>query len=149
MKPVSIQRFSQCLLASAGVSLVQAWIGFDHMREAAAANPEAVAINDEALIAGNAIGIGVLLLLWFLIAMRASSVARWVLVALTAIGLLAVPGELAKARADGGLDLALAIAALTLQLAAVGLLFTGESRNWLAGRSTGEGHGPAGGDLGD
>ena len=149
MKPVSIQRFTQCLLGSVAISLIQIWNGFDHMRETVVANPEAAAISDEVLVAGSVIGIGVLLLLWFLIAMRASSVARWVLVALTAIGLLSVPSVLAKAKGDGAVDLALAIGAITLQLGAVGMLFTHESRDWLAGRTHSDsddrsGNGPQG-----
>jgi hypothetical protein len=148
MKPVSIQRFSQFMLASVAISLVQVWNGFDRMRDAVAANPEVTAFSDEALIAGTVIAIGVMLLLWFLIAMRASSVARWVLVALTGLGLLSLPGMLTRAKGDGAIDLALAIGAAGLQIAAVGMLFTREARDWLAGRLHPDAaHGSPGGDA--
>jgi hypothetical protein len=75
-------------------------------------------------------------LFWFLIARRASNTAKWILVTLTAIGLLSIlswPGLLAT---YGTAYIALVALTTALNFASVALLFRGDAVRWLKSKGT-------------
>ncbi len=100
-----------------------------------ARNPQTAGLGDSFLAVTLAFGFAVSLLLWFLIARRASNIAKWILTALTALGLLWLPGTLANARAMGALELLLVLVITVLQLVAIWFLFRPDARAWLEGKA--------------
>lgn len=133
--PVSIVRFSQAMLASIALSVVQMALNFDNQREILARNPQTAGLGDGFVIATLGFGFAIFLLLWFFIARRASNIAKWVLVVLTVIGLFWLPGTLRDALAASPFSLGLVVAVLVLQLFALGFLFRPDARDWLAGKA--------------
>ncbi len=77
------------------------------------------------------IGMAIYLLLWFLIARKASNVAKWVLVVFVAIGAVSFLAALTSARFDAAMMLALVVYAL--EIAAVTFLFKEDAKAWLKG----------------
>jgi hypothetical protein len=74
-----------------------------------------------------------LLLLW-LIAYRASNIARWIFIGLVAIGFVFLIADVGHARVYGDLSLALTLAQNLLCAIEIGLLFRRDARDWFAGR---------------
>lgn len=141
MTPASITRFSQAMLASIGLAIVQQLLNFDDQREVLARNPQTAGLGDGFLGVTLAFGFAVSLLLWFMIARRASNIAKWILIALTALGLLWLPGTVASAKAMGPLTLGLVIASTVLQIVAIWYLFQPDARDWLEGKRSGDANG--------
>ncbi len=135
MTPASITRFSQLMLTSLALGAVQMVLNFDAQRQILARNPQTAGLGDGFLIVTLAFGFAITLLLWFLVARRASNIAKWILIALTALGLIWLPGTLRSASASGPLPLILALAIVALQLSAIGFLFRADARDWLEGKA--------------
>src|SRR5687768_17281311 len=96
MRPPSIAMFERLYLASLAVSGISLVIGFDGMLAEFAQQPGMVGIGlgSGFLASLMAIGFAISLLLWWLIARKASNVAKWILIVLTAFGLISLPGTL-------------------------------------------------------
>ena len=140
MRPQSITMFDRLFLGSTALSVVNAAVSFDSTMGMLEADP-AVAGTGMAgtgfVIASVAIGIGISLLLWFLIARKASTAAKWILTVLTLLGAVMIPFSI------GTLPLVPAIfsAIITvMQLAAVYFLFRPDAKAWFD-------HGPEGTDY--
>jgi hypothetical protein len=127
MRPRSIAAFERLFLASIAVGVVQAVLGWEELLRRAAEEGRG--------------GAGVLALLgltFFVMGASALLVSRgrmasakWALVILCALGLPLFFGSLGRGTVVGWLPLALGQAAL--QVVSLGLLFTREAREWLAG----------------
>lgn len=85
-------------------------------------------------------GLGLLIpvLLWYFIARRASSVAKWIAVALFAIGALSLGYAAIIGRLGNGLGGLLAAVAFVFQAIALGMLFRTDARTWLGEDVMGE-----------
>lgn len=125
--PRSILWFERVFLASLALGPVQAWLGWNELGARAAARgegPAAVAV----LLALTFFTLGALALL---VSRGRIGWAKWLLVALCAIGLPLVWASFAGGTLVGSAPLAAAQAAL--QAGSLALLFTSEARAWLKG----------------
>lgn len=128
MRPKAIVNFERLFLASIVLSTVQ-------LAMQAGARIGQVGPVTELVI--EAAGILVSVLLVLLASRRRSNVARWLLVVLTALGLLATGITLGRDLGGGkGVDAAwlVSLLAIALQTAAVAMLFAPEAREWFARR---------------
>lgn len=83
---------------------------------------------------GVVVGILVPLLLWYFIARRASNVAKWIYVVLTALGLLGFVSSLANPLVAKGVITVLGLNTVGLQFYAAWLLFRPDASAWLDSR---------------
>ena len=90
MRPPSIIMFERLFLASLALSAIQFFIGYDAMIAEMEREPafQQLGIGGGALTGTFVVGMAIYLLLWFLIARKASSVAKWILVVLSALGVV-------------------------------------------------------------
>ncbi len=139
MRPASIAMFDRLFLGSLALGLVNAVLGYDATIAQLEADPAVAEMGLAGpgfVIVTMAFGFGISLLLWFLISRKAITVAKWVLVVLTVIGLFSIPVALA----DVPLSQAIITVVVTvMQLAAVVFLFRADAKAWFA-------HGPKGMD---
>ena len=91
----------------------------------------AAGVGTGTLAVGVVIGILVPLLLWYFIARRASNVAKWIFVVLTAVGLLGFLSALANPMVPKGLVTLLGAAGTGLQVYGAWLLFRPDAAAWL------------------
>ncbi len=136
MRPRSIIRFEQLYLASILVSLPSTLLSFDQTRAELAGDPGAsqLGLGGGFLVATIVVSLALTLLLWFLIARRASVVAKWILVALTALGLFMMVGIVANPAPFMSLPGALTLLGTALGVVAVAFLFRRDARAWLANK---------------
>jgi hypothetical protein len=133
MQPPSIINFSRIFLASVGVTALLAALNFPALRTTLLRqDPAAASLGDGVLILALALGIAVLLVLWFLIARRASNVAKWVLVALTAVSVALQAPKVGAILMSLDPIAALGLLAAIGQIAAIGFLFRADAREWLS-----------------
>jgi hypothetical protein len=85
-------------------------------------------LGSEVLAGSVAIWLALFLLLWFLIARKASNIAKWILVILSVLGALLFMPALAG---QWNLTLLLSVAYYALELAAVACLFRADAVAWL------------------
>jgi hypothetical protein len=132
--PPSIKRFDIFYLASLGVYAAGFFLGFDEqvaqVREQYAA--AGVAINPGGILTGSFVfGMLIGLALWWFVSNRGSNVARWIIAAFLALGLLNLVYGIASG-VFGGLTLSLGftIAATVLSAVAVYYLFQPDANAW-------------------
>ncbi len=139
MRPASILTFDRLYLVAIGLGLVNSIMAKDHTIAMMAADPSMAKLKvTEAMAQGVVwamIGFSVMigLLLWYLIAHRASNIAKWILVVITLLGLMTVPGSLRQLGQGGGLGIMVTLAIEVLRVAAISFLFRADARVWLEG----------------
>ena len=126
MRPQSISTFQRLYLAGIAVSIVGFILDFNKMANATLSGEP---VNPTILIVGFGISIAIYLLLWFLVARKASNIARWVIVVVFILGLAGLPAALGP---PFGLTKALALLLTALHLAAIVFLFRKDASDWLA-----------------
>jgi hypothetical protein len=136
MRPQSIERFEKVYLGTLAISLVSVGLSWNQtVLEFEARVPG----SGPVLAAGAmAVGFAISLLLWWLIARRASNVAKWILVVLTAIGLFGFLSSLFMATVPKDLNFAMSAVANLLSVYAVWLLFRADAVAWLEGKGADE-----------
>ena len=136
MRPTSIIRFDRLYLGSIAFSVVSTAYSFEKTRSQLANDPSSVqlGLGTGFLVTTVAFSTGLMLLLWFLIARRASNVAKWILVALTALGLIMMITMFADLSVKNVPELALMFASTGLLLIALYYLFQRDAREWLASK---------------
>ena len=132
MRPQSIELFEKVYLGAIAIGLVNTVLSWSQV-DALLADPrmQAAGLGTGTLVFGVVIGILVPLLLWFFIARRASNVAKWIYVVLTALGLFGFLSALANPMVPKGLVTVLGAAAVGLQVFGAWLLFRPDSAAWL------------------
>ena len=132
MRPPSIVLFDRMFLASLIIGVINAVLSFDSMQAELAANPDTAALGwgSGMVIAIIAFSLLIPLLLWYLIAYRASGIAKWILVVLTVGGLLFMGIDL-----ENLLSLATigTLVVTVLQLVAIVMLFRPDAKSWFDG----------------
>jgi hypothetical protein len=132
MRPPSILMFERLFLASLAVSAASIIIGFDATVDQLANEPGTAALGiGGGLLAGIvAFGFAISLLLWFLIAHKASNIAKWILIVLAALGLVSLPAML-----TGRWDTVtlLGLGSYALEIAALVYLFRNDAAAWFKG----------------
>ena len=136
MRPHSIVMFERLFLASLALSLLASILAFDAVVDEMTRDP---AVQQMGLGGGFAagvlaIGLAIYLLLWFLIAHKASNIAKWILVVFVAVGVISLLISVTQAfTAD--LPTLLGLVTYALELAAVAFLFRSDAVAWLRGES--------------
>jgi len=132
MRPASIVMFERLFLASLAVSLVSVIIGFDTMVDQLAREPATAQFGLGGGFLGGAMALGfaISLLLWFFIAHKASTVAKWILIVLAVFGLISVPAMLAG---PWDATVLLGLASYALEIAALVYLFRDDAKAWFKG----------------
>lgn len=130
MRPVSIVWFERLFLLSLLIGLLNAILSYDRTLAMVQSDPAFAQLGwgSGFVIVVTAISLLIPLLLWYFIARRASVIAKWLLVAITAIGVLMIgfePGEGASLTNIG------ILATTILQVAAIVLLFRRDAVAWL------------------
>ena len=131
-RPPSIVLFEKLYLAAIVVGIVNTFVSWSQVN-AMLDDPrvQAAGMGNGTLVFALFVGILIPFLLWYFIARRASNVAKWVLVVLTALGLFGFLSSLANPLAPKGLAMILGAVALVLQLYAAWLLFRPDAKAWL------------------
>ncbi len=134
MRPKSILMFERLFLAALAGSLVGSALSYDETVGALAADPtlQKVGLGTGFVLAVMAASFAIYLLLWYLIAHKASAVAKWILVAFTVISLIMIVPSLA-----GPLDSLqlLNLIVYALHIAAVVFLFRADAVAWFRGEA--------------
>lgn len=130
MRPASIQWFERLYLATLVIGLVNLLAHFGKLSEVMGSNGSTMTV----VMLSFAVGIAISLVFWYLIARRASNIAKWFLVALVVLGVIGLPGGFAMTDTLGLPYVAIGALATLLQVVATGLLFTPESRRWFAAK---------------
>ena len=130
MRPQSIIRFEQFYLGGTAITIVVQVLNM--LRLFGPIRTEELAFATLLIIL--AIGYGLAFLFWYLIARRASNIAKWVLVILTVLGLFGnVPLMIAQPQTEFAYTAVMALI-LVLQLIAMVYLFRRDAVEWLRSR---------------
>ena len=137
MRPASIQTFEKFFLASLAIGLVNAALSYNDNMKMLAADPATaeMASATSFMLPVLVFSVGIPLLLWFLIARKASNVAKWVLVVLTALGLLMMIPTLVTLAGINMVSTVLTVAVNALQIYAIVQLFKPDAKAWLEGKA--------------
>lgn len=133
MRPRSIEMFEKAYLGSIAVSLMAILIGWSRLSADYAvrmANMSESA-REAILMVSAGLVIAVSLLLWFLVARKASNIAKWLLVLLTALGTFSMVNSVFEAALPKDLYFAVNITSTLLGLYSVWLLFRPDAVAWL------------------
>jgi len=132
MRPQSIQLFEKVFFAGFVIGLVNLFLSWNQVN-AMVDDPrlQAAGVADGILIFGVVMGTLIPLLLWYFIARRASNVAKWVFVVLTAIGVFGFVSSLADPAMPKGAILIGSAVATALNVFAAWLLFKPDTKAWL------------------
>lgn len=135
MRPNSILLFERLYLASLVIGIVNLVMSYDRIVAQIQMDPAVAQLGwgAGAVVVMFVLGLAVSLVLWYFIARRGSSIAKWFLVAFTAIGLLSLPTTLAN---SNGPALIMAVVINVLQLAAVVMLFRADAKPWFSHKDT-------------
>ena len=141
MRPQSIELFEKVFLGSIALGLVNTALSWGALTASlqGAGNPAAT-MGPSLMIFSIALSLVISLLLWFFIARRASNVAKWIYVVITAIGVFGVLSSLANPLMPKGLTMIGGFVATGLQVFAAWLLFKPDAVAWLESKgATGPG----------
>ncbi|MDJ0978544.1 MAG: hypothetical protein QNI87_08400 [Erythrobacter sp.] len=130
MQPQSIVNFSRIYLGSLALGIGNFIASYDSVMAELQADPVVAEMGFASLgfvLGTAAIGWGISLLIWFFIARRASKIAKWILVALTALGLAMLPSSLATMPT---VSLVVTLVITAMQLVAIYFLFRPDARAW-------------------
>jgi hypothetical protein len=132
MRPKSIEMFEKVYLGAIAIGLVNTVISWSQV-SAILDDPrmQAVGMGSGTLIFGVVVGMLIPLLLWYSIARRASNVAKWIYVVLTALGLFGYLSSLANPLVPKGLITVLGLVTVGLEVYAAWLLFRPDAAAWL------------------
>jgi hypothetical protein len=137
-RPQSIITFERCYLGGVALGLANNALNWSNMQEQMAATPNSQLLPDWFLPATIGVGLVITLLLWYFVARRASTVAKWILVVFFAIGLLGLPGIVAGVSSGLIAPLMAIVGLITLALNAIAvwMLFRPDAKLWFAGQKT-------------
>ena len=132
MRPPSIVMFERLFLASLALSAFNFVVGYDAMIEQVEREPALQQLGlDGGFVTGMfVVGVAIYLLLWFFIARKASTVAKWILVVLSAVGLLSFLASFATGQVTFDQSAMLGAAYYALEVAAVVFLFRADANAW-------------------
>ena len=132
MRPASIVTFERLFLASLALSVFSFVIGYGAMVEEIEREPalEQLGLGTGFMTGTFAVTVVIYVLLWFFIARKASNIAKWILVVLSAIGLVSFMASLATGQVAFDMTVLLGAAYYVLEIAAVAFLFRADANAW-------------------
>ncbi len=136
MRPQSIVLFDRIFLLSVGLGMINTALSFQDNLAYMKADPATAQAGFGAgfLILTQGISFAILLLLWYFIVRRASTVAKWILVILTAIGTLAILPTLGTLAERGLFTMIVALIITAMQIFALVCLFRADAKVWFKSR---------------
>jgi FtsH-binding integral membrane protein len=138
MRPKSIQRFDIFYLGALALGLVSTAIGWNTTLERMQADAATAAIATPVMVGSIVIGFGISLLLWFFTSRMRSTIAKWILVFFTVIGVLSLAFTMLNGASPGGITGILGIVSTVLQIAAAVMLFRPDAVAWFKGEQAGD-----------
>ncbi len=129
MRPTSIIWFERLFLAAIVVGLVNSLLILNGLDVEAAGQPLSPTVMIGSIVIGNVINLA----LWYMVARRASNVARWILVVLFALGAASLAFSVLTGSYPGGIEGALGAVAWALQVLAIICLFRSDTSVWFHG----------------
>lgn len=121
MRPQSIKMFDMLFLGSLALGLINFFFAYDSTM----AELEGTGMGTTFVFASLIVGYGINLLLWYFVSRRASNIARWIFIVLTAIGLAFIPFALADIPM---VELVLTLIVTAMQIAAIYFLFQPDAK---------------------
>ena len=134
MRPNSIGMFDKLFLGSLALGLVNMAVSWENSMAELEGSGLNGGVGTSLMVVSVAIGFGISLLLWYFISRRASNIARWILIALTAIGVVSLPFSLFDLPT---IPMILAIIVTGMQLVAIYYLFQPDSKLFFENRGQG------------
>ena len=132
MRPQSIELFEKVYLGSIALGLVNTAFSWGALTASLkTVGDGAMTMGPGVMVGSIALSLVISLLLWFFIARRASNVAKWIYVVITAIGVFGVLSSLANPLTPKGLTMIGGFVATALQVFAAWLLFKPDAAAWL------------------
>jgi heme A synthase len=133
MRPKSIILFERLFLISIILTAISAYLSFGQTLAQIETNADFKALgwDSSAVIITAILYVAFLLLLYYLIAYRASVIAKWILVLVTVLSMTTLPSAIAV---QSGVPLILAVMTNLSALAAIILLFFSDARAWLGSK---------------
>jgi FtsH-binding integral membrane protein len=138
MRPKSIQRFDIFYLGALALGLVSTAIGWNATMERMQADAATAAIATPVMVGSIVIGFGISLLLWFFTSRMRSTIAKWILVLFSVLGVLSLVFTMLNGASPGGIPGILSIVSTVLQVAAVVMLFQPDAVAWFKGEQAGD-----------
>ena len=136
MRPSSIELFEKFYLGAIAFSLVGFAMGVRQSRIAAqSGEANAVAMHPGFVAIAIAVSLAISLLLWYFVARRPSTVAKWIIVVLVAVGFASELNSLANPLVPQDLMMIVGLVANSLQVFAVWMLFQQDAVAWLDGKA--------------
>lgn len=134
MKPQSIKMFDRLFWLSIALGVVNFAVFYSETMALVEADPAVAAagFGSGFVIATFVIGMAVPIILWAFISLRRSVVAKWILVLLTAFGVILMPSSLQQV---GAAQLVAALVVTALQISAMVFLFLSDSKDWFERRN--------------
>jgi hypothetical protein len=135
MQPKSIQRFDIFYLGSLAVYIAGFFLGYDDTVALTRQQYAEAGLNLDPsmwIAIAFAIGLGISVLLWWLVSSRGSNIAKWILVVFLVLGVLVMLFAYSTGAA-GPLTLATGLSLLSTALSAVAIfyLFKPDAKEWL------------------
>jgi hypothetical protein len=136
MRPHSILMFERLFLGSLALSTVASVLAYDDVLAELERDPAMaqLGLGGGFLVGMLALGMAIFVLLWFLIARKASRVAKWILVVFVAVGLASLAVSLADSFTPD-VNTLLSLSSYALEVAAVVYLFHADAVAWLRGEA--------------
>ena len=133
MRPQSIELFEKVYLGTIAIDLVEVAFGWQRLTADILERFATVSEGTrQVLLIGSVVfAFGISLLLWFLIARRASNIAKWIFVVLAVSGVYSLLKQIVFSTVPKDIDFALNTASTLLGLYAVWLLFRPDAVAWL------------------
>lgn len=131
MRPNSILIFEKLYLATLILGLINSVLNWGNASQILETDPNATQLGSGFLVLTIAGGFLISLLLWYLTARKASSVAKWIITVFFGLGVLALPMSLGSTPV---LNIAISGIALIIQGYAVYLLFRPDAKQWFASK---------------
>lgn len=130
IRPKSIELFERCYLGGWAVGLINTVIRWSDMQSDPRIVEATQAVGTGPLLAVSVIGLLIPLILWFFIARKGSVIAKWILVVITAIGVVSLAFSLARGALPTSVGGLLGLVGITLNIVAATLLFRPDAKLW-------------------
>ncbi len=135
MRPESIVNFERFYVAGIVVGLINTVVSWNDMQAEVASDAAVAHMGTGVLVATVGFTFLIQLLFWYLIARRASNIAKWIMIVLFVVGLLfIIPMLFGSIPVSGGtIGLLFTLAITALQGYAIYFLFKPDAVAWLKG----------------
>jgi hypothetical protein len=131
-RPQSIIWFERCFLASIALGTMNTAISWSRVRDMVGATEGAAILPSWFLPVTLIVGVGINLLLWYFVARRGATVAKWIVVVFFGLSVLSIARVLLSGIVPPTLNIFAGVA-FVLQAVAIWMLFRPDAKAWFAG----------------